>query len=84
MIEFLIEYLPFVIVALLASIAFVMWLCKAGRYIGLTYICLGVVMLVVLHVNGLTFSNRLLLIAIGLVLVGVVIHVWAQKKESRY
>ena len=46
--------------------------------------CLGVVVLVLLHIYGLTFSNRLLLIAIGLVLLGLVIHVWAQKKESRY
>ena len=84
MLEFLIEYLPFVVVGLLASIALVMWLCKAKRYIGLTYMCLGVAMLVLLHIYGLTFSNRLLLIPLALILLGFVIHVWVQKKESRY
>ena len=84
MIEFLIDYLPFVIVGLLTSIAYVMWLCKAGRYIGITFICLGVAVLTLLHVYGLTFSNRLLLIPLALIFLGLVIHVWVQKKESKY
>ncbi len=84
MLEFLIEYLPFVVVGLLACIALVMWACKAKRYIGLTYMCLGVVILVLLHIYGLTFSNRLLLIPLALILLGFVIHVWVQKKESKY
>ena len=84
MLEFLIDNLPFVIVGLLASIALIMWLCKVGRYIGLTFMCLGVALLVVLHLYGLTFSNRLLLITLSFVLLGFVIHVWTLKRESKY
>ena len=84
MLEFLIEHLPFVVSALLAGIAAVMWVCKARQYIGLTYMCLGVAILVALHLYGLTFSNRLLLIPLALVLLGATVHVWVQKRESRY
>ena len=72
------------LLAILAGIAFAMWTWGLGRFIGLTFICLGVAMLAVLHIYGLTFSNRLLLIPLAFVLLGFIIHVWVQKKESRY
>ena len=84
MIEFLIDNLPLVIVGLLAGIALLMWVCRVGRYIGLAFMCLGVALLVALHIYGITFSNRLLLITLSFVLLGFVIHVWTMKKESRY
>ncbi len=78
------EQLHFFLLAILASIAFAMWTWGLGRFIGLTFICLGVAMLGVLHIYGLTFSNRLLLIPLAFVLLGFIIHVWVQKKESKY
>ena len=82
--EILIDYLPFVIVGILASIALVMWACKVVRYVGLAYMLLGVAVLAVLHIYGLTFSNRLLLICLSFVILGFIIHVWTIKKQSKY
>ena len=44
----------------------------------------GVTLLVVLHLQHLTFVNMLLFIPLGLILLGLVLHVWAMKRESRY
>ena len=44
----------------------------------------GVALLTTLHVLHLTFVNMLLLIPLGLILVGLFLHVRAIKKESRY
>ena len=44
----------------------------------------GVVLLVALHLLHLTFVNMLLLIPLGLILLGLVLHVLAIKHESRY
>ena len=78
------EQIYFFVIAILAGIAIAMWTWGLGRFIGLTFICLGVAMLGMLHIYGLTFSNRLLLIPLAFILLGSVIHVWVQKKESKY
>ena len=54
------------------------------KYIGLGLISLGAMLLVVLHLLHLTFINILLLIPLGLMLVGTLLHVWAMKRESDY
>lgn len=78
------ENIHFFIAAFLAAIAIAMRVLGIGSFVGLAFMSLGVAMLVMLHLFGLTFSNRLLLISIGLVLLGLVLHVWAQKRKSRY
>ncbi len=77
-------YLPYLFVAFLVALAVVMKLLGAGRYVGLAYMLLGVVLMVVLHIYGLTFSNFLLIVTLLLVLLGFVIHVWTLKRQSRY
>lgn len=77
-------YLPYLFVAFLVALAVAMRWLGAGRYVGLTYMLMGVALMVALHVYGLTFSNFLLLVTLGLVLLGFVVHVWTLKRESRY
>lgn len=45
---------------------------------------LGTVLLAVLHVLNLTFVNALLFLPLLLILVGIIIHVYMQKRQSRY
>ena len=45
---------------------------------------LGTVLLVVLHVLNLTFVNALLFVPLLLILAGIVVHVYMQKRQSRY
>jgi len=80
----LMEEIFIFILFILASVAFAMWTWGLGRFVGLSFMCLGVAMLVALHIFGLTFSNRLLIIPLVFILLGFVIHVWVQKKESKY
>lgn len=54
------------------------------KYLGLTLIVVGVLMLVGLKLVRLTFVNLLLRVPLLLVIAGVVLHVWQLKRESRY
>lgn len=54
------------------------------KYAGLSILLLGITFLVVLHVLHLNFINTLLMLSLGLMIVGLVLHVWARKNESRY
>lgn len=54
------------------------------RYLGLCLILCGVVMLNVLYLTHFTVVNILLLIPMLLILAGVVLHVYWQKKQSVY
>ncbi len=57
---------------------------RAEQYVGLGLMTLGVVLLVVLHVLQLTFVNRLLVVPSLLILAGFLLHLHAQKRQSRY
>jgi len=57
---------------------------RAERYVGLGLMTLGVVLLVVLHVLQLTFVNRLLVVPSLFILAGFLLHLHAQKRQSRY
>ena len=52
--------------------------------LGLMLMALGTVLLAVLHVLNLTFVNALLFLPLLLILVGIIIHVYMQKRQSRY
>lgn len=54
------------------------------KYAGLSILLLGITLLVLLHVLHLNFINTLLMLSLGLMIVGLVLHVWARKNESRY
>ncbi|MCR5197823.1 MAG: hypothetical protein K6D55_03425 [Prevotella sp.] len=54
------------------------------KHVGMGLMLVGVALLVVLHLQHLTFVNTLLFIPLGLILLGLVLHVWAMKRESRY
>jgi len=54
------------------------------KYAGLSILLLGITLLVVLHVLHLNFINTLLMLSLCLMIVGLVLHVWARKSESRY
>ncbi len=45
---------------------------------------LGTVLLAVLHVLNLTFVNALLFLPLLLIMAGIIIHVYMQKRQSRY
>ena len=44
----------------------------------------GTAALLALHVLRLTFVNVLLLVPLCLILLGLMLHIWSQKEESRY
>ena len=54
------------------------------RCLGPGLIALGVAILVVLQVLHLTFVNALLMAALACVVLGLVLHLWFLKRESRY
>jgi len=54
------------------------------KYIGIALIVVGSLMLILLQVCHFTFVNALLLLPLGFIIAGVVIHVWMIKRESRY
>ena len=54
------------------------------KYLGLGLVVVGVLLLVVLKVVRLTFVNTLLLAPLFIIIIGVVLYVWAMKKENLY
>lgn len=52
--------------------------------LGLMLMALGTVLLAVLHLLNLTSFNVLLFVPLLLIVAGVVIHVYMQKRQSRY
>ena len=54
------------------------------KNIGIALIAVGSLMLILLQVCRFTFVNALLLLPLGIIIAGVVIHVWMIKRESRY
>lgn len=54
------------------------------RHIGLALTVVGVLTLAVSYFAGWTNSNAVLLLGLGLVVAGAVLHVVALKSESKY
>ena len=54
------------------------------EHIGLFFIVAGVLLLAGLHLFHFTFVNALLLLPLGLILGGIVVQVWVQKRQSDY
>ena len=54
------------------------------KRLGLGLVFLGVALLAALYFFHFTFVNVLLLSCLGVVLAGVVVYVWGQKRESPY
>ena len=55
-----------------------------NKHLGMGLIIVGVALLVALHLLHLTFVSQLLLIPLLFILTGILLHVRAIKKESRY
>ncbi len=62
----------------------VFYMKRLKNALGLMLMALGTVLLVVLHVLNLTFVNALLFVPLLLILAGIVVHVYMQKRQSRY
>lgn len=54
------------------------------KRLGLVLIVVGVLLLAGLKLAHLSFVNVLLLVPLLVIIIGVALHVWAQKKESAY
>jgi len=54
------------------------------KRLGLGLIFLGVALLAALYCLHLTVVNAILLSCFCIILIGVVVYVWGQKRESRY
>ncbi len=62
----------------------VFYMKRLKNTLGLMLMALGTVLLAVLHVLNLTFVNALLFLPLLLIMAGIIIHVYMQKRESRY
>ena len=54
------------------------------KNLALALILLGVLFLAAQHFLHFTFVNALLLVPLFLIVAGIVIFVWGQKRESKY
>ena len=54
------------------------------KYSGLALIFLGVLLLVVLHMLNFTFVNFITFTPFAIIIIGVFLHVWVKKQESKY
>ena len=54
------------------------------KHVGMALVLAGVILLIVSFVAGWTHINGLMLTAWLCVVLGVVVHVWNQKKQSKY
>ncbi len=54
------------------------------RYIGLSLIALAIVLLLAVHLLGLTRLNVMLLVPLSFLLTGLFLHIYFQKRDSRY
>lgn len=55
-----------------------------NKHLGMGLMVTGVALLVALHLLHLTFVSQLLLLPLLFILVGILLHVRAMKKESKY
>ena len=62
----------------------VFYMKRLKNTLGLMLMALGTVLLAVLHVLNLTFLNALLFLPLLLIMAGIIIHVYMQKRQSRY
>ena len=62
----------------------VFYMKRLKNTLGLMLMALGTVLLAVLHVLNLTFVNALLFLPLLLIMAGIIIHVYMQKRQSRY
>ena len=62
----------------------VFYMKRLKNALGLMLMVLGTVLLAILHVLNLTFVNALLFLPLLLILAGIIIHVYMQKRQSRY
>ena len=62
----------------------VFYMKRLKNALGLMLMALGTVLLAVLHLLNLTSFNILLFVPLLLIVAGVVIHVYMQKRQSRY
>ena len=62
----------------------VFYMKRLKNALGLMLMALGTVLLAVLHVLNLAFVNALLFLPLLLILTGIIIHVYMQKRQSRY
>ncbi|MBP5337925.1 MAG: hypothetical protein J6Z14_01270 [Prevotella sp.] len=54
------------------------------KYIGISLMLVGVLLLVVQHLLHFTMVNELLTIPLCLIVIGIVVYVWGLKRDSRY
>ncbi len=57
---------------------------KISTYIGLYLIILGALVLALTRIHALMGYNSLLLCGLGLIVAGIVLHLYAVKKKSEY
>ncbi|MCR5679926.1 MAG: hypothetical protein K6G08_06940 [Prevotella sp.] len=81
---FAMENVVLTILAFIAVVIALMWSIRLESYTGVAFLVLGTGGLLTMHILGITFITRLLLIPFVFILLGAVLHVWAMKRESLY
>lgn len=57
---------------------------KRLKDIGISLVVIGALLLVTSHFAGWTDNNRVQLSGLGLIIAGIIVHVAAVKRDSRY
>lgn len=52
--------------------------------LGLSLVCLGVLLLAVSFAFGLTVHDWILFLSLLLIVIGVIVYVWMLKRQSKY
>lgn len=57
---------------------------KISKKLGLYFVYLGVVILLICHITGWTRYNIPMLMGLVLIIIGIIVHIFLQRRDSIY